>query len=159
MALNPEDLSGIPHRTVSPRPVTHGRGGAGNIGPEEWREYVDGTLDRPPVIRGAYSTGRGGGGNIETSGDLEKARLAQDLEEPRRSTDGGNTELPAGRGGFGNIQRALHDERVHSKSPVPVERTEVHHQTEEAKVHEGFADKAKNFFHRKLADGKKEEKA
>merc|ERR1712098_276692 len=69
--------------------VSHGRGGAGNIGPDS-TQYVDGEIVREGVVGehgdGAFSTGRGGAANIGSPG----------MEDQTFHT---------GRGGGGNIHK------------------------------------------------------
>merc|ERR1712169_59604 len=55
--------------------VSHGRGGAGNINPDD-TQYVDGSIVRagPEGSHGdgAYSAGRGGAGNVERSNHVNE---------------------------------------------------------------------------------------
>lgn len=52
--------------------VSHGRGGAGNINPDD-TQYVDGEIVRQGDVGthgdGAYSTGRGGTSNLQSRSD------------------------------------------------------------------------------------------
>ncbi|PHH77028.1 hypothetical protein CDD82_3688 [Ophiocordyceps australis] len=86
--------------------VSHGRGGAGNIGPDK-TPYVDGEVVRVGAEGshgdGAYSAGRGGAGNICDAGTPPAQRRDHDAvpEAAMRLSQ----ELPAlhtGRGGAGN---------------------------------------------------------
>ncbi|ROT35461.1 hypothetical protein SODALDRAFT_320785 [Sodiomyces alkalinus F11] len=88
--------------------VSHGRGGAGNIHPDD-TPYADGSVVRagPEGSHGdgAYSVGRGGAGNIGDAGVKSAAtgRADKDIVPPtayRASTDG--AEHHTGRGGAGN---------------------------------------------------------
>ncbi|EGX90494.1 hypothetical protein CCM_06914 [Cordyceps militaris CM01] len=86
--------------------VSHGRGGAGNINPDD-THYVDGEVVRAGVIGshgdGAYSAGRGGAGNIGDKGHPPTDRKDRDIipeAAVRQSTDTG--DYHTGRGGAGN---------------------------------------------------------
>jgi len=86
--------------------VSHGRGGAGNIGTDD-TQYVDGEVVRagPEGSRGdgAYSSGRGGAGNIGDVGTPSSERKDVDVvpsEAIRPSTE--NQDFHTGRGGAGN---------------------------------------------------------
>ncbi|KAK3941492.1 hypothetical protein QBC46DRAFT_382322 [Diplogelasinospora grovesii] len=87
--------------------VSHGRGGAGNINPDD-TPYTDGEVVRAGAEGshgdGAFSTGRGGTGNI---GDAHKPQAAKRLDKEiipetatRPSQD--NSDYHTGRGGAGN---------------------------------------------------------
>src|ERR1700694_16866 len=120
---------------MSAKVFSHGRGGAGNIGPETVR-YVDGINYSPPVLsvwcptrikltflQGAtnpnYSTGRGGAGNIRKY-NAQEVRIAQDVPT-------GPTHIPvataAGRGGVGNLQAAKRRELERRQSQNSEART------------------------------------
>ncbi|KAK4248479.1 hypothetical protein C7999DRAFT_13588 [Corynascus novoguineensis] len=86
--------------------VSHGRGGAGNINPDDTK-YVDGEVVRAGAEGshgdGAFSTGRGGAANIGDAGKKQAARLDADLVPEaavRPSPD--NADYHVGRGGAGN---------------------------------------------------------
>ncbi|KAH6847480.1 hypothetical protein B0I37DRAFT_145811 [Chaetomium sp. MPI-CAGE-AT-0009] len=86
--------------------VSHGRGGAGNINPDDTK-YVDGEVVRVGAPGshgdGAFSTGRGGAANIGDAGVKQVARLDKDLVPEaavRPSHDNG--DYHTGRGGAGN---------------------------------------------------------
>ncbi|CAI4216192.1 unnamed protein product [Parascedosporium putredinis] len=89
--------------------VSHGRGGAGNINVDD-TQYVDGEVVRVGVEGshgdGAFSTGRGGSGNIGDAGS-NAARRADKVIIPdaavRPSTD--NQDYHTGRGGAGNERK------------------------------------------------------
>ncbi|OAA64971.1 hypothetical protein ISF_04381 [Cordyceps fumosorosea ARSEF 2679] len=91
--------------------VSHGRGGAGNINPDD-TPYVDGEVVREGVIGshgdGAYSAGRGGAGNIGDKGQPATERKDRDIipeAAVRHSTDTGG-DYHTGRGGAGNEHTA-----------------------------------------------------
>ncbi|KAL2176000.1 uncharacterized protein P884DRAFT_301069 [Thermothelomyces heterothallicus CBS 202.75] len=86
--------------------VSHGRGGAGNINPDDTK-YVDGEVVRVGAEGshgdGAFSTGRGGAANIGDAGQKQGTRLDRDLVPEaavRPSQD--NADYHVGRGGAGN---------------------------------------------------------
>ncbi|KAM3566305.1 hypothetical protein ARSEF4850_000718 [Beauveria asiatica] len=86
--------------------VSHGRGGAGNINPDD-TPYVDGEVVREGVIGshndGVYSAGRGGAGNIADRGHPATERKDRDLIPEaaiRHSAD--TSDYHTGRGGAGN---------------------------------------------------------
>ncbi|CUS10146.1 unnamed protein product [Tuber aestivum] len=88
--------------------VSHGRGGTGNIGPDD-TTYVDGEIRRegdPTATGGAYSSGRGGAGNIG-SPHQHPVRASMDEEVvPNVAKVGGHDGEPfhSGRGGEGNVR-------------------------------------------------------
>ncbi|KAI1119736.1 hypothetical protein F5Y10DRAFT_283816 [Nemania abortiva] len=86
--------------------VSHGRGGAGNINPDD-TQYVDGEIVRQGEIGthgdGAYSTGRGGAANIGDKETPVAARADKEVvpaEAMRPSIDG---DFHTGRGGAANV--------------------------------------------------------
>ncbi|KAK4034814.1 hypothetical protein C8A01DRAFT_18449 [Parachaetomium inaequale] len=86
--------------------VSHGRGGAGNINPDNTK-YVDGEVVRVGAEGshgdGAFSTGRGGAANIGDAGVKQVTREDKDLVPEaavRASLD--NADYHTGRGGAGN---------------------------------------------------------
>jgi len=90
--------------------ISHGRGGTGNIGPDE-TEYVDGEIVRtgdPTTAGGAYSAGRGGAGNIGAP-QQEPVRPSMDEDVvPSAARVQGHEGEPyhSGRGGEGNAHLA-----------------------------------------------------
>ncbi|TGJ80384.1 hypothetical protein E0Z10_g8386 [Xylaria hypoxylon] len=89
--------------------ISHGRGGAGNINPDN-TEYVDGEIVRQGDVGthgdGAYSTGRGGAANIADKDTPAATRADKDFvpdEAVRPSVDG---EFHTGRGGAANVVHA-----------------------------------------------------
>jgi len=86
--------------------VSHGRGGAGNINPDD-TPYADGEVVRvgEPGSHGdgAFSTGRGGAANIGDAGKKQVTRLDQDLvPEVAVRPSHENGDYHTGRGGAGN---------------------------------------------------------
>ncbi|KAK3334990.1 hypothetical protein B0H65DRAFT_339407 [Neurospora tetraspora] len=86
--------------------VSHGRGGAGNINPDDTK-YVDGEVVRAGAEGshgdGAFSTGRGGAANIGDAGVKPHRRVDKDMIPDvaiRHSQDTENYHT--GRGGAGN---------------------------------------------------------
>jgi hypothetical protein len=100
-------------------PVSHGRGGQGNIAPDS-TQYVDGEIVRQGVEGegdGAYSAGRGGAGNIgsphlKPTGKPHDADVVPELAI-RKSQDG---DYHIGRGGQGNVEHAGKDKPAEEKS-------------------------------------------
>jgi len=120
--------------------ISHGRGGAGNIGVDS-TPYGDGEIVREGVVGdhhdGAFSTGRGGAANIGSPG-VKATERKDEVAIPEvalRPSMEGET-FHTGRGGEGNVH-------------VPEEKGTKHP--------EGLADKLKNkLFKKKVA---KEDKA
>jgi len=117
--------------------VSHGRGGHGNIA-EDSTPYTDGEIVREgpegQSTDGAFSTGRGGGGNIGSPG--LKATKREDttiIPETALRSDEGYENYHTGRGGEGNIHKTA------------------------STHHEGLADKLKHKILGKKADDKEEE--
>lgn len=95
--------------------VSHGRGGAGNINPDDTK-YVDGEIVRegPQGSHGdgAFSTGRGGAANIADA-DKPPSAIRADREvvpeeATRTSTD--NESFHVGRGGAANVHLSAQDQ-------------------------------------------------
>ncbi|OTA84569.1 hypothetical protein M434DRAFT_400408 [Hypoxylon sp. CO27-5] len=136
--------------------VSHGRGGAGNITPDNTK-YVDGEIVRagPEGSHGdgAFSTGRGGAANIADA-DKPPSSMRADREivpeeATRPSTD--NESFHVGRGGAANVHLSPQDQQKH-------EAKHHHHGAKvvdsptapgaAAKQHQGLADKLKHkIFH------------
>ncbi|KAJ4296108.1 hypothetical protein N0V88_004810 [Collariella sp. IMI 366227] len=87
--------------------VSHGRGGAGNINPDD-TQYVDGEVVRVGAEGshgdGAFSTGRGGAANIGDKGVKKQALRADKDVVPEAAVrpSGDNADYHTGRGGAGN---------------------------------------------------------
>ncbi|KXJ85969.1 hypothetical protein Micbo1qcDRAFT_168966 [Microdochium bolleyi] len=93
--------------------VSHGRGGAGNINPDD-TTYVDGEIVRQGVEGthgdGAFSTGRGGGGNIGDVGvPSATARADKDFIPDVAYRASLDSNHHTGRGGAANVQLAAKD--------------------------------------------------
>ncbi|KAF3920842.1 hypothetical protein ABW21_db0201824 [Orbilia brochopaga] len=115
-------------------PASHGRGGAGNITPDE-TQYADGGIVHESHPAGTYTTGRGGEGNVGHGGaksdGFDVVPESAQREAPHPSDGHG---VSTGRGGEGNI--------VTTEEP------------KKSLVHEGLADKLKHkLFHHKHAEG------
>ncbi|KAH0608931.1 uncharacterized protein LAJ45_11311 [Morchella importuna] len=87
--------------------VSHGRGGQGNIGPDQ-TEYTDGAIRRagdPAASGAAYSGGRGGAGNIGSPRQEAVATGRDDDIIPDAARLSVNPEEAhhTGRGGEGNV--------------------------------------------------------
>ncbi|KAI8628036.1 hypothetical protein F5Y19DRAFT_151135 [Xylariaceae sp. FL1651] len=87
--------------------VSHGRGGAGNITPDDTK-YVDGEIVRQGEEGthgdGAYSTGRGGAANIADKEVPPAVRADQDLVPPEATRPSTEVDYHTGRGGAANVQ-------------------------------------------------------
>ncbi|EON97972.1 hypothetical protein UCRPA7_6506 [Phaeoacremonium minimum UCRPA7] len=112
--------------------VSHGRGGAGNITPDN-TQYVDGEIVRAGEEGshddGAFSTGRGGAANIGDAHKKGGPRLDKEVVPEaavRPSQD--NSDYHVGRGGAGNEHVVNKDKAKEKKDLVPT----------------GLADKLKN---------------
>ncbi|KAI4122476.1 MAG: hypothetical protein LQ338_005801 [Usnochroma carphineum] len=98
--------------------VSHGRGGAGNIRPDN-TPYVDGSIVREGPIGdqgdGVYSSGRGGAGNIESphvkptnpGGHPGDEDIVPETALRRPSAEYENYHT--GRGGEGNVHKEKHN--------------------------------------------------
>ncbi|KAI0701608.1 hypothetical protein C8Q76DRAFT_234960 [Earliella scabrosa] len=96
----------------SPRALSSGRGGLGNIrSTSESR-----SRSRPPI----HSTGRGGAGNLQMAANLDPDHLAQLEEEERLRYVHDQGLHSTGRGGRANIT-ALHSPPLEPSSPHPNE--------------------------------------
>ncbi|XXG94052.1 hypothetical protein Hte_000303 [Hypoxylon texense] len=100
--------------------VSHGRGGAGNITPDNTK-YVDGEIVRQGEEGshgdGAFSTGRGGAANIADADKPAAARTDADLvpeAATRTSTD--NESFHVGRGGAANVHLSAQDQAAAHKA-------------------------------------------
>ncbi|CAL8579785.1 hypothetical protein XPA_005516 [Xanthoria parietina] len=94
--------------------ASHGRGGAGNIGPTVNDASKSG-LTTPTIKTSIYTTGRGGSGNMKRNDPQhpELARKSQDVVPPvkrKHNEERGHT----GRGGVANFIRPSIDEVTHS---------------------------------------------
>jgi hypothetical protein len=64
------------------RPITYGRGGAGNITSRDRSSPVPDTQTTPTLKTHIYTTGRGGTGNMAKNDNPQEARRAQDVDVP-----------------------------------------------------------------------------
>ncbi|RKU46162.1 hypothetical protein DL546_008014 [Coniochaeta pulveracea] len=100
--------------------VSHGRGGAGNIKPDD-TPYVDGEVVRVGVEGshddGAFSAGRGGAGNIGDPGRESFHRKDRELVTPAamQPAPPEDVDYHTGRGGAGNEHLAHGKEHHHGK--------------------------------------------
>ncbi|TGZ81886.1 hypothetical protein EX30DRAFT_236653 [Ascodesmis nigricans] len=88
--------------------VSHGRGGAGNIAPDD-TQYVDGGIHRegdPAATGGAYSAGRGGAGNIGSPAQKPLTTGNDDdiIPENAKVQHHDDQVYHTGRGGEGNVE-------------------------------------------------------
>jgi hypothetical protein len=82
MAAIPKAVNEIGRRSSSTSRganLSHGRGGAGNIGTSN-ADLEPVTLETPTLKGEVYTTGRGGSGNMAKNDDPVTARRAQDVE-------------------------------------------------------------------------------
>ncbi|KAK3335393.1 hypothetical protein B0T19DRAFT_406295 [Cercophora scortea] len=92
---------------ATPTPeVSHGRGGAGNINPDQTK-YEDGEVVRAGPVGshgdGAFSTGRGGAANIGDPKVTTTHRADKDvIPEAAVRPSSENADYHTGRGGAGN---------------------------------------------------------
>jgi hypothetical protein len=112
------------------------------------KEQEDEQDVRIPILKGlVYTTGRGGSGNMALNDpeNPEKARRAQDIEEPIRICN--SSEFHGGRGGAGNIanpddvdaalaREEAEKRRLAGKRAEPVDHTKVDYR--------GWADRGKD---------------
>ncbi|MCJ1267685.1 hypothetical protein MMC22_007571 [Lobaria immixta] len=123
------------HPHVEELVVSHGRGGAGNVLPDD-TPYVDGEITREGPLGdqgdGAYSAGRGGAGNIGSPGLKPTSHTPGDVDVvPEAALRPSSENYHVGRGGGGNVHK--------ESTPPPT-------------VHEGLADKLKHKFLGKKKD-------
>jgi len=89
--------------------VSHGRGGAGNIGADP-TPYVDGEITREGVVGdhgdGAYGTGRGGAGNVGSPGLAPTNRKDSEVVPEVALRPSSDEPVHTGRGGAGNVADA-----------------------------------------------------
>ncbi|TVY40905.1 hypothetical protein LCER1_G009316 [Lachnellula cervina] len=81
MAALPPNLKDTNRRSSSSHHranMSHGRGGAGNIGNAD-SDHDPITLETPTIKTQVYTTGRGGSGNMAKNDNPEEARRAQDV--------------------------------------------------------------------------------
>lgn len=97
--------------------ISHGRGGAGNINPDNTK-YVDGEIVRQGEVGshgdGAFSTGRGGDGNIGDAGSASGPRTDTDVVPDEATRQAENEDYHVGRGGAANA----HVSEEHQKKKV-----------------------------------------
>jgi len=98
--LAEEELRRTSFSSIRSANLSHGRGGAGNIGTSP-HDAEPVTLDTPTLKGDVYTTGRGGSGNMTKNTDPEAARRAQDVVgNPRRESA---SSAHVGRGGAANV--------------------------------------------------------
>jgi hypothetical protein len=106
--------------------VSHGRGGAGNVFPDDTK-YVDGEITRQGDIgsqqAGAYSTGRGGGGNIGDVGKDPLARTDKEVVPEAATRPAENEPFHVGRGGNANVHPAAAGEPAPAKTTAAGDTT------------------------------------
>jgi len=122
-------------------PLSHGRGGAGNIG-NTTSDLEPTTLETPTLKGEVYTTGRGGSGNMTKNDDPEAARRAQDVVgHPRRES---TSDVHVGRGGVANVFKPSQAEIEAAKAKNNEDPFSDNHPfTKEEKHPKGLADKGK----------------
>ncbi|KAL8939706.1 MAG: hypothetical protein Q9216_003220 [Gyalolechia sp. 2 TL-2023] len=101
--------------------ASHGRGGAGNIGPTVNDASRPSNLATPTIKSSIYTTGRGGSGNMKRNDPKhpELARKSQDVApvQARRGSDSKEVGTGhTGRGGAANILRPSIDDIMHASN-------------------------------------------
>ncbi|KAL7267530.1 hypothetical protein RUND412_009878 [Rhizina undulata] len=129
------------------RVMSHGRGGAGNIGVDE-NGFKESEKDlKIPTLKSAvYTTGRGGTGNMALNDPEhpDRARAAQDVEEAPRPPS--KTEFFGGRGGAGNIVNPLDAEQAAAHEEEERQRLAKNAPVDHSKIdYRGWADRGKDF--------------
>lgn len=116
MAAVPKSLAETERRSSSTSRrvnLSHGRGGAGNIGNSE-NDDAPVNLETPTIKTDIYTTGRGGSGNMSKNIDPEATRRAQDVVgNPRRES---TNSTHVGRGGAANVFRPSPEEVAIAKN-------------------------------------------
>jgi len=123
--------------------MSHGRGGAGNIGKER-RESLTGPEDlvTPTIKSEHYTTGRGGTGNIAKNDPLhpEIARASQDVRSPVFREPEGSFHY--GRGGAANVAKLSEEEARLAKENNTRKSQELEREYGKEEI-KGWADKGK----------------
>jgi len=123
--------------------MSHGRGGAGNIGKER-RESLTGPEDlvTPTIKSEHYTTGRGGTGNIAKNDPLhpEIARASQDVRSPVFREPEGSFHY--GRGGAANVAKLSEEEARLAKENNTRKSQELEREYGKEDI-KGWADKGK----------------
>ncbi|RFU76970.1 zinc-binding [Trichoderma arundinaceum] len=104
--------------------VSHGRGGAGNFDTDDTK-YVDGEVVRTGIVGshgdGAFSSGRGGAGNIADIGTTSTHRNDTDVVPEAAVRASQDTQgFHTGRGGAGNEHHAHEQTEVKPRPVAPV---------------------------------------
>ncbi|TVY82633.1 hypothetical protein LSUE1_G002840 [Lachnellula suecica] len=144
MAAVPKNLAEVGRRSSSSNRanMSHGRGGAGNIGTSDSdHNAVD--LETPTLKGQIYTTGRGGSGNMAKNDDPEAARRAQDVVgHPRRES---TSSTHVGRGGAANIFKPSADDIAKAKSDNAKWESAIGDEEKDVKKPQGLADKGKEW--------------
>ncbi|CAG8960067.1 hypothetical protein HYFRA_00010545 [Hymenoscyphus fraxineus] len=144
MAAVPKEFSetGRPSSSSSRQgPLSHGRGGAGNIGNSP-ADFDPSSLQTPTIKGDVYTTGRGGSGNMTKNTDAEAARRAQDVESaPRRQS---NSSSHVGRGGAANVFKPTAEDILQARKDNVKWESAIDDETN-GKPLKGLADKGKDW--------------
>ncbi|KAI1499198.1 hypothetical protein F5X99DRAFT_411365 [Biscogniauxia marginata] len=102
--------------------VSHGRGGAGNINPDD-TQYTDGEIVRQgpegPHGDGAFSTGRGGAANIADVDKPPTVRVDKDVVPEAAVRHSQDTDHHVGRGGAANVHLAPESQKQKEQQKKP----------------------------------------
>ena len=137
--------------------LSHGRGGAGNMG---GNTATTDDLSTPTLKTEIYTTGRGGSGNMAKNTDPAEARKAQDVVAHPRRESASSTHI--GRGGAANVfkpskedlEAARREEKKWENAVAVDDVSHQHqhqHQHQNEKHHKGLADKGKDWLMGKVA--------
>ncbi|KAF2665979.1 hypothetical protein BT63DRAFT_442312 [Microthyrium microscopicum] len=107
------------------RTLSHGRGGAGNMGKDRRPSAGVKDLETPTIKSEKYTTGRGGSGNIAKNDKTrpEVARAAQDVEIAATTKPEANFHI--GRGGAANVASLSEQEKQKAKDSNKRRSTEI----------------------------------
>jgi len=122
--------------------VSHGRGGAGNIGSSEDSPPLQ-DIGTPTLKSEVYTTGRGGTGNMAKNENADVARLSQDVDVPAQRLAEGPTHT--GRGGAANAYKPTQDELDANREHNRLVEQATLRETNEQKGVKGLADRGKDF--------------
>ncbi|KAI4131087.1 MAG: hypothetical protein LQ338_001408 [Usnochroma carphineum] len=143
------------HISQPPRQkASHGRGGAGNIGPTVNSATNPQNLTTPTIKSQTYTTGRGGSGNMKKNDPRhpEVARKSQDVEPPPSAVVGKRRGSAGhiGRGGAANVLRPNIDEFVRGRDESAV----VDEGSEYEKVREEDGERKGDWWRDEMASGR-----
>ncbi|QSZ28621.1 hypothetical protein DSL72_003120 [Monilinia vaccinii-corymbosi] len=150
-----EELRRASSSSIRPANLSHGRGGAGNIGASPY-DTGPVSLNTPTLKGDVYTTGRGGSGNMTKNTDPESARRAQDVVvNPRRESI---SPSHVGRGGAANVFKPTEAEIATARKDAKwdsaiSDEDELEYSTPDyikPETEKGFADKGKAWLKDKI---------